>query len=83
MSGNNKTRGNNSRIRRPICPRCKESHTMGYLNSRNGKFNYFCSNCSLEIIFNNDFVAISYVELFSDGSSKEIKLKVNKYSNKK
>lgn len=76
MAGNNKTKENVNRIRRPICPKCNESHTMGYLNSRNGKFNYFCNNCSLEIVFNNNFIATSFVELFSDGSSKETKIKI-------
>lgn len=85
MAGKKKS-NNNSSIKiekKPKCPRCYNSSTLGYLNGRNGKINYFCNNCSIEATFDNYGEVISFIELSADGTAKETRIKKLKKKSKK
>lgn len=61
--------------KKPRCPKCNNTSTLGYLNGRNGKINYFCNNCSIEVTFDDCGEVISFTELSADGSTKETRIK--------
>lgn len=78
----NKSKKDNSTViysdKKPTCPKCDEKSTLGYLNGRNGKVNYFCSKCSIEVTFSNSGNAISFAELSADGTYRETLIKGTK-----
>ena len=85
MAGRRKPE-NDSPIRiekKPRCPRCNNTSTLGYLNGRNGKTNHFCNNCSIEVAFDGYGEVISFTELSADGSVMETQIKKPRKKNKK
>lgn len=68
----------NTSNKKPQCPKCNGKSTLGYLNGRNGKVNYFCNKCFIEITFNNKGRAISFSEISADGSIIGVNIKINK-----
>lgn len=67
---------------KPKCPKCESTSTLGYLNGRNGKVNYFCSKCSIEATFNVKNEVVSFSELSADGTTKETLVKKSRAKQK-